>query len=1245
MSRSCSSPPETQDRAYDSDQCTTQVTPLNMLNAETPPFISRQGNMCEEFSKFMVKKDMLLKRIHEFDDRPEFFGSWKSTFVNVVQELNLSPAEEVDLLIQYLGPKSKKSAMSIRSANYSDSSRARDRIWQRLIERYAKPELVESSIKQKLMSLPKIASKEVKKLYELVDIVVEIESLKKDEQYCSLFASYDSSAGVNLIVNKLPYQLQEKWTNEASRYKEQHDLAFPPFHIFAHFLEKMARVKNDPSFVYEDTRPCKLKPQTSSHSVFVKKVDVPVTNSVSETKTSALTICPLHKTNHSLNKCHQFREKSLQDRLEFLRSKGLCFKCCGQRSHLAKDCRSNMMCSVCKATNHPTALHIHIPTHSDQDCNKNYLAKTTTEEVTSACSMVCGRAGARKSCAKTVLVKVYPRGCPEKAVLIYAIVDEQSNRSLARSAFFDLFAISGPEIPYSVSSCNGNTTEFGRRCSDFTIESFDSSFKMDLPMLIECDQIPNIRDEIPSPLVAEQFSHLKDIAKFIPPIQENAEILLLIGRDLLPAHHVLEQCLGPIHAPFAQRLRLGWVIVGNVCLGTAHQQDSISVMKTFTLKDGRTTVLEPCYNNIHVEDSCVFSRTKEDNIPGLSIEDKDFLNLMETEMYKSPHGSWTAPLPFRRNRQHLPNNKPQAHRRAHSLDMNLRKNPEKMEHVIGFMKKILRNGHAEPAQELDLNTECWYLPLFAMYHPKKPGSVRCVFHSSAKYEGISLNDVLLTGPDLVNSLLGILLRFRQHPVAITADIEQMFYRFSVPEKHRDYLRFMRYKDNDPSQDMIEYRMTRHVFGNSPSPAVATCGLRKCVIDAEEDVKGFVCRNFYVDDGLMSFDGSVEAVNLLSRTQTMLKKEGNIRLHKITSNSLDVIKAFPQEDLAKEVTGIKLDLSEAPLQRKLGVSWDISTDSFTFQVTSTHRPFTKRGVLATINGLYDPIGIVAPVTIRGKLIMQDVMSSVTDWDEPIPHAFQAKWHNWVKSLVDLQSILIHVPRCYVNLSSSEVERRKLHVFSDASQRAISAVAYLKICDVSGGHHVSFVHGKARVAPSQGHTIPRLELCAAVLATRLKDTITQHLTVPIDSITMYTDSRVVLGYINNEHRRFYVYVGNRIDMIRHSTTSDQWTFVSSEDNPADIGTRSIPANEIEQSAWIQGPSILRSEHPLEHRKTSYELIDPEEDKEVRPVVIVTKKSSAIQETVLGIHRFERFSTWRSLVRAKARIKCVAKSYRNL
>lgn len=179
--------------------------------------------------------------------------------------------------------------------------------------------------------------------------------------------------------------------------------------------------------------------------------------------------------------------------------------------------------------------------------------------------------------------------------------------------------------------------------------------------------------------------------------------------------------------------------------------------------------------------------------------------------------------------------------------------------------------------------------------------------------------------------------------------------------------------------------------------------------------------------------------------------------------------------------------------------------------------------------------------------------------------------------------------------------------------------------SNGDHVSFIHGKAKVAPSQGHTIPRLELCAAVLATKLKDTIMQHLSIPIDSIAMYTDSRVVLGYINNEHRRFYVYVGNRVDIIRHSTTADQWNYVSSEDNPADIGTRSIPAGEIGHSAWLRGPSILKKGRSEELREAPYELVDPDEDREVRPLVISSKKTSAEQHTSFGVHRFERFSTW--------------------
>lgn len=187
-------------------------------------------------------------------------------------------------------------------------------------------------------------------------------------------------------------------------------------------------------------------------------------------------------------------------------------------------------------------------------------------------------------------------------------------------------------------------------------------------------------------------------------------------------------------------------------------------------------------------------------------------------------------------------------------------------HFTDFMQNMLDKGHAELAPPLQEGAECWYLPTFGVYHPKKPNKIRVVFDSSAQYDGISLNEVLLSGPDLNNTLIGVLLRFRKEPVAITADIQQMFYCFVVREDCRDFLRFLWYQDNDLSKDVVDYRMRVHVFGNSPSPAVAIFDLRKAAehqeVEYGSDARHFVERDFYVDDGLRSFATTAEAIDVL-----------------------------------------------------------------------------------------------------------------------------------------------------------------------------------------------------------------------------------------------------------------------------------------------------------------------------------------------------------------------------------------------
>lgn len=448
------------------------------------------------------------------------------------------------------------------------------------------------------------------------------------------------------------------------------------------------------------------------------------------------------------------------------------------------------------------------------------------------------------------------------------------------------------------------------------------------------------------------------------------------------------------------------------------------------------------------------------------------------------------------------------------------------------MQRIFENNHAEIAPPLTDGEEAWYLPIFGVYHPKKPTQIRVVFDSSAKYDDVSLNDVLMTGPDLINSLLGVLLRFRKDLVAVTADIQQMFYCFVVSEKHRNFLRFFWYEDNNPEKEQVEYRMRVHVFGNSPSPAVATYGLRKAAQSGEgaygSDVVSFVKRNFYVDDGLVSLPTASDAIDLMKRTQEALMEEGNLRLHKIASNSQDVMNAFSKDDKASHLKDIDLGVSEAPMQRSLGLYWNLQSDSFTYRTSLGEKPFSKRGILSVVNSLYDPLGFIAPVVILGKLLLRDLMASTKNWDEPLPEIVRDKWERWKNSLLELDQL--SVPRTYATISWKDMIRKEVHIYCDASEKAIAAVAFLKTTDTKGGIHVGYVMGKAKVAPLHGHSIPRLVLCAAVLAVQISETICKELDLERNSFHFFSDSKVVLGYIHNSTRRFYMYVTNRVAKIR-------------------------------------------------------------------------------------------------------------------
>lgn len=887
-------------------------------------------------------------------------------------------------------------------------------------------------------------------------------------------------------------------------------------------------------------------------------------------------------------------------------------------------------CEECQSEKHCSAMH-------PDRCQKPQLEITpesepqpqdnTPNEITSRCTEVCGEGCPPRSCSKVSLVQVFPEGQQERSVKMYAILDNQSNCSLACPEFFELFGIEGSPLTYCMRTCASLTQMLGRKAVGFQIEPVGGGPCLDLSPLIECDEIVFNRDEIPTPEVAFAHSHLKHLAPLIPKHDPDAQIAVLLGKQV---HKARQQVNGPHNAPFAQHLDLGWVIVGEVCLNVGHKP-TVNVYKTHMLSNGRPSLLTPCPNSINIKEKpCyggehknvvrkrsskaiaaeqsleenVFEGTERDNQHALSFDDEAFLKIMEKEVHQDENGNWIAPLPFKSPRFSLPNNRGQALSRLNSLRRNLANNPQMKKQFSEFMDKLFKNNHAEIAPPINDNTEFWYLPIFGVYHPQKPDQIRVVFDSSAQQSGVSLNSVLLTGPDLNNTLLGVLFRFRKELIAITADI-QMFYGFLVRPDHRDYLRFLWHKDNDFTKEVQEYRMRVHAFGNSPSPAVAIYCLRRAIQEGETkfgtDTRHFVEQHFYVDDGLISLPTEFEATNLLKRTCASLA-ESILKLHKIAANSVSVMQAFKPEDLASGIKDLSLGNDALPAQRGLRMCWDLNADSFTFKVAVNDKPYTHRGVLSVINSIFDPLGLASPVTIKGRLLLREMSNGVQDWDVSLPQDKADTWETWKLSLQDLSSL--KVQRCYVPSSLSKSTYTELCVFCDVSSWAITAVAYLKTVNADGQCEVGFVIGKSKLSPQREPTIPRLELCGAVLAVEMSELILEELDHKPNAVKFYCDSRVVLGYISNDSKCFYVYVHNQVHRIRQSTSPEQCHYVISEQNPADLATRSVPASQLMDTIWFKGPDFLYI-LPEPETHESFELIKPEVDPEIRQVAILIRR----------------------------------------
>ena len=279
-------------------------------------------------------------------------------------------------------------------------------------------------------------------------------------------------------------------------------------------------------------------------------------------------------------------------------------------------------------------------------------------------------------------------------------------------------------------------------------------------------------------------------------------------------------------------------------------------------------------------------------------------------------------------------------------------------------------------------------------------------------------------------------------------------------------------------------MCVHLFGAVSSPGCANYGLKQVASDNEEEygsvVANFLRRDFYVDDGLKSLPTVEDAIEMLDKSKEMCAK-GGLRLHKYVSNSKDVVNHVAPEDRAKGVQNRDVLHKALPVERALGIQWCAESDSFQFRLTLRDRPLTRRGILSTLNSVYDPLGFLAPVVLTGKQIRQEMCRGNAGWDTPLPEHLMQRLQNWITDLRHLESLKIQ--RCVKPSHFGQVKEVELHHFSEASSTGYGQCIYLRLIDENDQVRCSLLMGKARVAPLKPVTIPRLELVAAVLSTKI------------------------------------------------------------------------------------------------------------------------------------------------------------------
>ncbi|XP_050298577.1 uncharacterized protein LOC126737642 [Anthonomus grandis grandis] len=1091
---------------------------------------------------------------------------------------------------------------------------------------------------------------------------------------------------IYIFSQKLDFGTRKAYISERGSQMRSSSHVVPKLEEFLSFLEKRCSVLEDLS-ESPSTRNYSHGRSSQHNTPFVKKNShyahgrqrqgnqVIPQNSPQNSRSHFVAgqKCPFcEHPDHKIYTCFKFKDLSLKQKQDFVNHNNLCFNCLGSR-HQVKTCTSQR-CQICHMKHH-SLLHPmddaaqplqsrnshwrpnpQTQNERSQNFNRNSLlinsshsrnqgssqssSQTQEPQIPSTSNEINSN---RPHANKPVILSVFATEdnevslgtsliqIPDKNghfIIAKAILDPGSTISIVTQSLVQRLDLSPKTQPIQISGIGGKIKHSNHAIS----LRIHSCHNHDYFLNVNCCVLDKITEKSPHFKVNKFMLNLPNNTPLADPYFDTPSTIdLLLGADVY--YHILS---GEYTKVNKDSLTLVGTYFGHILSGLIPFQ---ALVHKTPLANSKNCFLVQSLNSDCSLDSLIekfwlledVSPTHEKPLsPEDSMVEQNFQN---TTVFKDGHFQVDLPLKRPQESHPLGESYSLAKKRFHHLEKRFQKSPDLFLEYKKFIGEYISLNHARIIP-LSLKTENhknrYFLPHHCVIREDSTSTkLRVVFDGSMKTSsGLSLNDVMHKGYTVQPELFDILLRFRSFKFALTSDIEKMYRQVRV-NPNQTYLQNILWRDH-PSQPMQCIELLTVTYGTNCAPYLATRTLNELAIIHKDDyplASQAILSQCYVDDVLCGQD-TYENLVELHRQLLELCKIGNFHLHKWCSNS-NLFLSKTCDNGSQESFTIE---TEEISNKVLGVGWNPDSDEFFISLPDTRSEsiITKRIVLSKIAQMYDPLGFIAPIVVNAKLIMQNIWKEKINWDEPLKEPILTQWTTFIKELPQL--MCLKIPRFF--LANNNPSSLQIHGFSDASRKAYGACVYIRALYPNKNVSCQLITAKSRVAPIREITIPRMELCGALLLSNLVTRVCSILKerFSVDNINLWTDSEIVLAWLNAHPSRFNVFVANRISQIQVLSQDCKWRHIPTADNPADHLSRGFTADQILTSTlWWNGPKFLLDPNLNLKMYEKGPCSTEEEARKAKTVLLVNSEDfwitlfnrfsnfSRLQRTIAFIHRF--------------------------